>query len=458
MVAVPVSSPKIRAATLHCRIPLYLHLYASPFVILWSIFGYAYVIKYEKWFAAQERAFIAGSIVLACHLFIFLITQCSAGVNTRLTCVNASSLDQADCIRIVPTEDRGKDMTIPLRKTLTSPITYTFVYQSETYICTAGKPFTQLLYPCDSRPLLSSFTAIGLSSSNLPALRESYCPNTFDIPMPSFGEIFAEHGVASFFIFQMLCIGLWSLDECWHHSLLTAFLLSVFECTVMFQRVDTLKECRIMPIAPFLILCYRDKKWRTVDTDELVPGDIVSITRSKEDTAVPADLLLLHGSVIMNEALLSGDATPLLKESIKRCNGSEKLDINGAHSDSVLYGGTRVLQVRPGEVTAEDGGCIAEVLRTGFGTTQGQLIRRMLSTTEGASAHNLESWLFIEFLLIFAIAALWDVWVPGRQRGMSTYERLSDCILIIATVVLPRFPKELLLVVNWSLITLYKYG
>ncbi|KZO94433.1 endoplasmic reticulum Ca-transporting P-type ATPase [Calocera viscosa TUFC12733] len=458
MVAVPVASSEIRAATIHRRIPIYLHLYTSPFVVVWSVFAYAYFVKYEEWFGAEEWAFLAGAIVVACHALSFLTTQWSTGVKAWMTATNASSLEKADCIRIIPAEHRGRATIIPLIKKPTSPPTYAFVYQSDTYICTPGKPFTQLPYPSDSRPPLSSFSTTGLKATALPPLIESFGPNTFDIPIPSFTELFAEHAVAPFFVFQIFCVGLWCLDEYWYYSLFTAFMLIVFECTVVFQRVKTLKEFRTMSIGPFPVLCYRDKKWQTIQTNELVPGDVVSITRTKADTAVPADLLLLRGSAIVNEAMLSGESTPLLKESIELREGTDKLDITGADRNNVLWGGTKVLQASAGTGAAEDGGCTAVVLRTGFGTTQGQLIRTMIFSTERVSANNLESFLFIGFLLIFAIAASWYVWVHGRERGMSSYKLMLDCILIITSVVPPELPMELSLAVNASLVALSKYA
>jgi magnesium-transporting ATPase (P-type) len=60
--------------------------------------------------------------------------------------------------------------------------------------------------------------------------------------------------------------------------------------------------------------------------------------------------LLLRGTAIVNEAMLSGESTPLLKESIELREGEDRLDMNGADRNSVLFSGTKALQVeQPGE-------------------------------------------------------------------------------------------------------------
>lgn len=127
--------------------------------------------------------------------------------------------------------------------------------------------------------------------------------------------------------------------------------------------------------------------------------------------------------------MLSGESTPLLKESIQLLEGTERLDVNGAHKNAILFSGTKVLQVHShvpirclcanyttctdSSLVTSNGGCLGVVLRTGFGTAQGQLVCTMIVSTERVSANNLESFLFIGFLLIFAIAASWYVWVKG---------------------------------------------
>lgn len=57
---------------------------------------------------------------------------------------------------------------------------------------------------------------------------------------------------------------------------------------------------------------YRGGKWDLVPGEALVPGDVVSLARpggsgpTAEEKFVPADCLLLSGSCIVEEALLTG--------------------------------------------------------------------------------------------------------------------------------------------------------
>jgi cation-transporting ATPase 13A1 len=51
--------------------------------------------------------------------------------------------------------------------------------------------------------------------------------------------------------------------------------------------------------------------------------------------------------------MLSGESTPLLKESIELREGSDILDMNGSDRNNVLFSGTKALQV---EKPSEEGG------------------------------------------------------------------------------------------------------
>ena len=109
--------------------------------------------------------------------------------------------------------------------------------------------FTQLPYPCDANPSLATFQqSQGLltrpmsskqptlpADRSVPHLTAEFGPNLCHIPIPKFTELFAEHAVAPFFVFQLFCVALWCLDEFWKFSLFTGFMLVSFECTTVFQ-------------------------------------------------------------------------------------------------------------------------------------------------------------------------------------------------------------------------------
>jgi cation-transporting ATPase 13A1 len=154
-------------------------------------------------------------------------------------CLKARDLREADCVRLVPQSHRGKGEIVKLNKRdENDPLSYSFSYQRDTYIVSSILPvkFTRLPYPSSSRPSISSFLKPnGLSSSQLTTLTMLFGRNEFDIPIPSFSELFVEHATAPFFVFQVFCVALWCLDEYWFYSLFTLFMLIIFECTVVWQ-------------------------------------------------------------------------------------------------------------------------------------------------------------------------------------------------------------------------------
>ena len=55
----------------------------------------------------------------------------------------------------------------------------------------------------------------GLRSEALRAAEHKHGSNAFAIPAHSFRELLLEHALAPFFVFQVFCVVLWSLDDYW---------------------------------------------------------------------------------------------------------------------------------------------------------------------------------------------------------------------------------------------------
>ena len=483
---VAVVSDEIADVTLYRRRPLALHLYAAPFLAFYPLLAYAYFVRYDTWIKSEEWTFVYTVTLVTLHALSFLVTRWSVRARAVITAVGVDRLEQAEVVRVLPHAHKGNGELVPLERRMQrgGRVEYSFVYLADKYVlafpdakapatAVTASPdvreptFRRLHYPVDALPQLSHFQQNrGLAGDALEDTRETFGGNALEIPVPRFLDLFAEHAVAPFFVFQVFCVGLWLLDEYWWSSLFTLFGLVMFECTVVFQRQRTLNEFRTMSIQPYTVYAYREHAWKSVSSAELLPGDVVSVTRSKDDSALACDMLLLGGSAIVNEAMLSGESTPLLKEGIQQRDGQDHLDHQGDDRLHILFGGTKTLQVTPpaappkaGVPAAPDGGAPAVVLRTGFGTTQGRLIRLMVFSNENqVSANNLESFVFIAFLLVFAIAASAYVWRHGVRTGRPKGKLLLHCVLIITSVVPPELPMELSMAVNASLVALARFA
>lgn len=218
-----------------------------------------------------------------------------------------------------------------------------------------------------------------------------------------------------------------------------------------------------------------------------MPGDICSVGQSTnpshggagDDAIAPCDVLLLQGSCIVNEAMLSGESIPVRKYSLEYGFDEETavnvLQIDDGttmeHKKFVVFGGTKILQhsldasISEGESIdmkipdAPNQGCIGFVLRTGFGTTQGNLMRTILYSSQRVTANNTESMWFILVLLVFAVCAAGYVLLQGLQdSSRDRFKLLLHCIMIITSVVPPELPMELSLAVTNSLIALTKHN
>mmetsp|Transcript_18515 Transcript_18515/g.17604 ORF Transcript_18515/g.17604 Transcript_18515/m.17604 type:complete len:203 (-) Transcript_18515:2103-2711(-) len=201
-------------------------------------------------------------------------------------------------------------------------------------------------------------------------------------------------------------------------------------------------------------------------SDDIHPGEIILLKKDKtsKKSMVPCDLLLISGSAVVNESILTGESQPLVKESIAhKDDPNEILELKGQHRVHVLNGGTEILQHIPSEEIAHDvphlfnplpaEGLVCYVLKNGFETKQGKLMRMILFSTERVTVESKETYYYLLILLCFALTASWYVLKEGlKDPDRSRYKLMLRCILIITNVVPPELPMELSMAVNYSII------
>lgn len=459
-----VHNPTIQDAQLLVPKLLIARPYVWPFAIIYPVFAQIYLNYYDEYIGGSEWTFVYLIAICSLNALFWLMPHWNLDVEARFNYNPVRTISEASHIKITPVPNAGIGEMCQIKRETFSDgeRQVSFLYQKRRHLFheLTGK-FSPPEFKIDELPKLEYFQNAKGLLGDLEKAERNFGKNRFDIPIPTFWELFKEHAVAPFFVFQLFSVALWLMDEQWYYSLFSLFMLVSFEMTTVFQRRTTMNEFQSMGIKPYAIYVYRDSAWTEVQTDELLPGDIVSITRTSEDSAIPCDLLLLDGSAIVNEAMLSGESTPLLKESIKLRPGEEFFQPEGLDKNSLLHGGTMALQVTKPEnstiPTAPDGGALAYVCKTGFETSQGSLVRMMIFSSERVSVGNKEAFMFILFLLVFAIAASWYVWVEGSRMGRIQSKLILDCIIVITSVVPPELPMELTMAVNSSLSSLQKH-
>lgn len=314
-----------------------------------------------------------------------------------------------------------------------------------------------------------------------------YGSNTFSVKQPNFMDLYKKQLLNPFSVFQIFCVLLWAIDDYLIYSFFSLFMVLMFEGTVVFQRIRSMQALRGMgnPSRPIYVL---RTNWTQVDSTELLPGDVMSLTRIKphhektkdgkvrsmkvEDEGgdiVPADLLLLRGTTVVNEASLTGESVPQMKEGLSDLEPGQHLSIKDKHKMNVCYAGTKMLQCKGatdylnGEKVfgnippPPDGGCVCFVLRTGFASAQGKLVRMIEGSQEKVKGHERETGLLLLLLCVFAVISSGYVLYHGAQNeNRSKYELLLHCILIVTSVIRPELPMQMALAVNNSLMTLMK--
>ncbi|XP_060218254.1 probable manganese-transporting ATPase PDR2 [Lycium barbarum] len=445
----------------------------------WRLDVWPFVILYGVWLITVvptldiADAFIVIGALVAFHSLVFLFTVWSVDFKRFVHYSKVDDIHRADYCKITPAKFSGSKEVVPLhfRKLAGSSSSegleeIYFEFRKQQYIYSKEKgTFSKLPYP--SKETFGYYlknTGHG-TEAKVVAATEKWGRNVFEYPQPTFQKLMKEQVMEPFFVFQVFCVGLWCLDEYWYYSLFTLFMLFMFESTMAKSRLKTLSELRRVRVDSQTLMVYRCGKWVKLSGTELLPGDVVSVGRSVgqngEDKSVPADMLLLAGTAIVNEAILTGESTPQWKVSIMGRGTGETLSArrDKAH---VLFGGTKILQHTPDKsypMKTPDGGCLAVVLRTGFETSQGKLMRTILFSTERVTANSWESGLFILFLVVFAIIAAGYVLKKGLEDPTrSKYKLFLSCSLIITSVIPPELPMELSIAVNTSLIALARRG
>ena len=118
----------------------------------------------------------------------------------------------------------------------------------------------------------------GLSSTEHSQATLVYGENRLAVPLLTLGNLFVEHILSPFFMFQIFTSILWLFDDFAVYSFFTSLMLLFMEGGNILTKFNRMKESRQMIGNPCQVEVRRDGEWILTSSTSLVPGDLVRFT------------------------------------------------------------------------------------------------------------------------------------------------------------------------------------
>merc|ERR1719495_2234324 len=139
--------------------------------------------------------------------------------------------------------------------------------------------------------------------------------NLIKISVPPVLYLVIHEGLNPFYLFQAYTVILWSLQYYWKFAVIIA-VTSVISVTVsVWETRRQNRKLRDTMKSESKVRVLRDSKEVVLSSKELVPGDQVLLPTNGGYT-VECDAVLIEGSAVVNESMLTGESIPVTKVSI----------------------------------------------------------------------------------------------------------------------------------------------
>ncbi|PYH72443.1 putative P-type ATPase [Aspergillus vadensis CBS 113365] len=295
----------------------------------------------------------------------------------------------------------------------------------------------------------------GLDADDRDSREQVFGKNLIDIQQKSVFQLLMDEAFHPFYIFQLASLVLWSLDQYYYYAV-CIFSISVISISAtIIETKATMNRLRHISLFECDIRVLRNGFWRSVPSRELVPGDVYEFSDPSLNY-VPCDCILLSGDCIVNESMLTGESVPVSKvpltdDALKYLNLSAP-SIHPALARHFLFSGTKVIRARrPQGVDDDEAIALAVVVRTGFLTTKGALVRSMLFPKPSGFSFYRDSFRYISVMAIIAILGFVASFVNFIRLGLSWHLIIVRALDLITIVVPPALPATLSIGTNFAL-------
>ncbi|XP_068137271.1 probable cation-transporting ATPase 13A4 [Hyperolius riggenbachi] len=276
----------------------------------------------------------------------------------------------------------------------------------------------------------------GLTSEERNIRREICGSNAIEVDIEPIWKLLFKEVLNPFYAFEACSLALWLAVGFIEYSIAVIImtLISII-FTVHDLRKESVKLHNLVESNNSLKGTIRQKngECKEVESRSLVPGDVIVLTGKK--LFLPCDALLLNGSCIVNESMLTGESIPVSKTPLPTNDHSMPWKEHSGEDFKrhILFCGTEVIQTK----SASQGQVKAVVLRTGFNTAKGDLVRSILYPKPMNFKLYRDAFRFLMILATVAvIGAIYTVTMLVL-KGESPIQVLLNTLIIITTAVPP---------------------
>jgi cation-transporting ATPase 13A2 len=300
----------------------------------------------------------------------------------------------------------------------------------------------------------------GLDSDERHKRDQVFGKNLIDIEQKSIPQLLFDEAFHPFYVFQIASLILWSLDEYYYYATCIFIISVVSITTTLLDTRATMKRLREISRFECDVRALRNGFWRNVRSSELVPGDVYEVS-DPALTQFPCDSLLLAGDCIVNESMLTGESVPVSKvpatdESLRLLDLSAS-SINPEVAKHFLFSGTKIIRARrPQDGEDEEAVALAIVVRTGFNTTKGALVRSMLFPKPSGFKFYRDSFRYISVMAGIAGIGFIASFVNFVRLKLAWHLIVVRALDLITIVVPPALPATLTIGTSFALSRLKK--
>lgn len=268
----------------------------------------------------------------------------------------------------------------------------------------------------------------GIEESKISILKSTYGPNKMDFKIPSIFQILKQEIFSFVYYFQIFSIIIWFLDDYAYFCILLIFMTSLSLYFIVRETQAQLRKVREKLMASGHVTVRRivEEVERTSQTgsEDLYPGDLIII---EPGSIIQADIVLLKGSCLVNEAMLSGESRLIQKNPIN--NDREKF--RKIDSTSILFAGSKCEEIFDEEI-------YGVVWRTGFETMNGKMIKSVLSPKFEKCQMENDLSRFLIIMVIFGLFGWLSYFIfyfAAKPKDVSPFKMVMRCFELVTTLV-----------------------